>query len=88
MTAASGPERGVRGVYTDLDTTFWLTANGARNPVVAARAAARSDVTVTDLPLGLGWAQAVRSSLGGPGPAALAAVGGLELEHDLGAAGR
>jgi hypothetical protein len=42
---------------------LWLTANGARHPDVARQAAGRTNVTVTDRPMGLGWAEAVRAAL-------------------------
>lgn len=50
---------------------LWLTANGARNPEVAARAAELRNVTVTRGTLGAGWAEAVREALASRG-----AVGG------------
>jgi hydroxymethylpyrimidine pyrophosphatase-like HAD family hydrolase len=42
---------------------LWITANGAAVDGMAERLAAVPNVTVTDAPMGEGWAQAVRASL-------------------------
>jgi hydroxymethylpyrimidine pyrophosphatase-like HAD family hydrolase len=42
---------------------LWITANGAGVEGMADRLAAVPNVTVTDAPMGEGWAQAVRASL-------------------------
>jgi hydroxymethylpyrimidine pyrophosphatase-like HAD family hydrolase len=42
---------------------LWITANGARVDGMAGLLAAVPNVTVTDAPMGEGWAQAVRASL-------------------------
>lgn len=42
---------------------LWITANGAAVPGMTGAIAALTNVTVTDAPMGEGWAQAVRASL-------------------------
>lgn len=42
---------------------LWVTANGLADPAVAAAALALDNVTVCDAAVGLGWAQAIRSTL-------------------------
>jgi hypothetical protein len=44
---------------------LWLTANGAKEPSVAAGAATLPNVRIADGELGLGWAQAIRDALDG-----------------------
>jgi phosphoglycolate phosphatase len=58
---------------SDLDMAghvghLWLTANGARNPEVAAEAAALPNVTVSRGAMGAGWVEAVRSAVWGKPP--------------------
>ncbi len=47
----------------DSVSRLWLTANGLADPAVAALAQARDNVVVCDEAVGLGWAQAIRSTL-------------------------
>lgn len=42
---------------------LWLTANGLADPEVTAQAGALPNVSICDAAVGLGWAQAIRSTL-------------------------
>jgi hydroxymethylpyrimidine pyrophosphatase-like HAD family hydrolase len=64
---------------SDLDMApcvdrLWLTANGARQPHLAAHLAGQYNVRIATEAVGLGWVQAIRDALGRPDPIPLSPV--------------